>query len=103
MTGDRALATGPRRPVGFWVALGLCLIWAVGSELIGAALGWGTNRVLDFICGLAFLWAGLFALWRRRGNVIGALLLAYGIIWFANYCPRWARPSWTHWCTSSRG
>lgn len=85
MTGDRAAATGTRGPVGFWVALVLCLIWAVGAAVIAAAHGWGNNRLLEFISGLAFLWAGLFALWRRRGNVIGALLLCYGILWFMGY------------------
>lgn len=85
-------ATGIRTPVGFWVALALCLTWAVGSAVIAASHGWGNNRPLEFISGLAFLWAGLFALWHRRGNVIGALLLAYGIVWFASYWSAQAPP-----------
>lgn len=92
MTGDRPAAAGLRTPVGFWVAMVLCLIWAVGAAAIAAAHGWGNNRLLEFISGLAFLWAGLFALWRRRGNAIGALLLTYGILWFAGYWSAQAPP-----------
>ena len=85
MTGERRAATGFRGPVGFWVAMALCLVWAGGGAGIAAAHGWGYNRLLEFLSGLGFLWAGVFALWRRPRNVIGALLLGYGVIWFAGY------------------
>ena len=92
MTVERPAATGIRGPIGFWVAMVASLVWAVGSAGIAAAHGWGNNRLLDLLCGLAYLWAGVFALWRRPGNVIGALLLAYGFLWSASYWSSQAPP-----------
>ena len=61
--------------------------WAVGGEAISAAVGWGGNHLLSALSGLAFLWAGLFAIEREPRNRIGPLLLAYGVLW---YLPFWA-------------
>ncbi|GAA2012765.1 sensor histidine kinase [Microbacterium ulmi] len=78
----RPRAVAARRTLAF-VALGTaCFVWAVGAAWIRAATEWTGNQLLDLISGGSYLAAGVYAMYRRPRNVIGILLLVYGIVWF---------------------
>jgi signal transduction histidine kinase/CheY-like chemotaxis protein len=78
-TGARAMT--PRR----WalVALaGAALVWALGGEWVSISHGVRESHLLDVTVGLSFFAAGIVALDRRPGNVIGPLMIAYAATWF---------------------
>lgn len=77
----------PRRDLVFAGAAVLALFFALGAETVSIVRGFGGNHVLELLSGLAYLWAGLYAMHRRPGNPIGALLVIYGGLWFL---PFWA-------------
>ena len=74
-----------RRSVVFAAAGVLALAYAVGSILVSAAWGFGNNRLLEFVSGASFLGAGLYAIYRRPANLVGRLVLAFGVLWFLPY------------------
>lgn len=84
-TAARAAIPSPVRAAALIAASALCLAWAVGAEWVSAADGFPGNHLLEFLSGVSFLGAGLYALARRPRNAIGWLLLSYGILWFANF------------------
>jgi signal transduction histidine kinase len=66
----------------------LGLVWVIGAEWASIRDGVQENHFLDALVGMTFIGAGLVAIDRRSGNVIGPLMIAYGAIgYFAN---------WTH-------
>jgi signal transduction histidine kinase len=72
----------------FLVALGVtALAWILGGEWVSITRGIQENHFLDALGGLTFVGAGLVALDRRPGNVIGPLMIAYGTI---TYIPNWS-------------
>jgi Kef-type K+ transport system membrane component KefB len=56
--------------------------WAAGAEAISFVHNFGDNYLLNFLCGLAILLSGLFALSRQPRNRIGALLVVYGVVYY---------------------
>ena len=63
--------------------LGIALAgWAMGGEWLSIRAHVNENHLLDAIGGLSFLLAGLVALDRRPGNLIGPLLIAFGFTWY---------------------
>jgi signal transduction histidine kinase len=65
------------------VALGLAaLVWALGGEWVSISHGVKENHLLDVTVGLSFFGAGIVALDRRPGNVIGPLMVAFAATWF---------------------
>jgi signal transduction histidine kinase len=65
------------------VALGgAALVWALGGEWVSISHGVKESHLLDVTVGLSFFAAGIVALDRRPGNVIGPLMVAYAVIWF---------------------
>ena len=75
---------GPRTRtrIAFGIAAAAGSAWAAGGEWISLVRNFGENYLLNFLCGLAILLSGMFALYRRPGNRIGGLLVAYGIVYF---------------------
>ena len=75
---------GPRTRtrIAFGIAAVAGAAWAAGGEWISLVRNFGDNYLLNFLCGLAILWSGQFALYRRPGNRIGWLLVGYGIVYF---------------------
>lgn len=68
-----------------WVIVGIgiaALVWALGGELVSITHDVPENHFLDAAVGLSFFGAGLVALDRRPGNVIGPLMIAYAAAWF---------------------
>lgn len=80
----RMAIMGPktRTRITFGIAAVAGFAWAAGGEWISLNRNFGDNYLLNFLCGLAILLSGLFALYRRPGNRIGWLLIAYGIVYF---------------------
>jgi len=65
------------------VALGLAaLVWALGGEWVSISHGVPESHLLDVTVGLSFFAAGIVALDRRPGNVIGPLMIAFAATWF---------------------
>ena len=65
------------------VALGLAaLVWALGGEWVSISRGVPESHLLDVTVGLSFFGAGIVALDRRPGNVIGPLMVAFAVSWF---------------------
>ncbi len=71
-----------RRRWGLLV-LGIALAgWAMGGEWLSIRAHVNENHLLDAIGGLSFLLAGLVALDRRPGNLIGPLMIVFGFTWY---------------------
>ncbi len=65
------------------VALGgAALVWALGGEWVSISRGVPESHLLDVTVGLSFFGAGIVALDRRPGNVIGLLMVAFAVSWF---------------------
>jgi len=63
--------------------LGLAAVaYALGGEWVSIHKGVPENHFLDAMVGLSFFAAGILALDRRPGNVIGPLMVAYAGTWF---------------------
>jgi signal transduction histidine kinase len=60
----------------------VCAGWALGAEWVSIHFGVPENHFLDLMSGLAFLAGGIITVDRRPGNVIGPLMIAFGIIWY---------------------
>jgi hypothetical protein len=58
------------------------VVWALGGEWINIRHGVQENHFLDALVGLSYFAAGIVALDRRPGNVIGKLMIAYAATWF---------------------
>jgi signal transduction histidine kinase len=72
----------------FLVSLGgLALVWILGAEWVSITHGVRENHFLDAMGGLTFIGAGIVALDRRPGNLIGPLMIVFGTIM---YIPNWA-------------
>jgi signal transduction histidine kinase len=70
------------------VALGVvALAWIIGAEWVSITHGIRENHFLDALGGLTFVGAGVVALDRRPGNIIGPLMIVYGTI---TYIPNWS-------------
>jgi hypothetical protein len=68
-----------------WWLIGLgvaALCWALGGEWVSVHHGVPENHLLDAMVGLSFFGAGIVAIDRRPGNVIGPLMVAYATTWF---------------------
>src|SRR6266511_3207058 len=64
------------------VALGgASLVWALGGEWVSISHGVNESHLLDVTVGLSFFGAGIVALDRRPGNVIGLLMVAFAATW----------------------
>ena len=68
----------------WWLlALGVAaLTWALGGEWNSIAHGVPENHFLDAMVGLSFFGAGIVAIDRRPGNLIGPLMICYAVAWF---------------------
>ncbi|HEX6677474.1 MAG TPA: histidine kinase [Actinomycetes bacterium] len=65
------------------VALGgASLVWALGGEWVSITHGVNESHLLDVTVGLSFFGAGIVALDRRPGNLIGLLMVAFAASWF---------------------
>jgi hypothetical protein len=65
------------------VALGLAaLVWALGGEWVSISRGVQESHLLDVTVGLSFFGAGIVALDRRPGNVLGPLMVAFAATGF---------------------
>ncbi len=72
----------------FLAALALAaLVWIIGAEWASITRGIRENHFLDAMSGLAFVGAGIVALDRRPGNLIGPLMIVFGTI---TYIPNWS-------------
>jgi signal transduction histidine kinase len=72
----------------FLAALGVAaLAWILGAEWVSISRGIQENHFLDAMVGLSFVGAGLVALDRRPGNLIGPLMIVFGTI---SYIPNWS-------------
>jgi signal transduction histidine kinase len=71
----------PRR---WWLLLLLAasLAWAIGGEWVSITHGDTENHLLDALVGLSFFGAGIVAMDRRPGNIIGPLMIGYAATWF---------------------
>ena len=69
----------------WWLAvLGVVAVaWALGGEAISISRDVAENHFLDALVGLSFFAAGIIAIDRRPGNVIGPLMVGYAVAWFA--------------------
>jgi len=63
------------------------LVWILGAEWVSITHGIRENHFLDAMSGLAFVGAGIVALDRRPGNLIGPLMIVFGTI---TYIPNWS-------------
>jgi signal transduction histidine kinase len=73
-----------------WLLVGgavVGLAWVVGAEWVSIHAGVQENHFLDALVGLSFIGAGLVAIDRRPGNVIGPLMVAFGAI---QYIGNWS-------------
>jgi signal transduction histidine kinase len=61
---------------------GAALAWALGGEWVSISRGVQESHLLDVTVGLSFFGAGIVALDRRPGNVIGPLMIVYAVTWF---------------------
>ena len=77
----------------YLVLAALSLGWAIGGELTSVHYDFGGSHPLEFLSGLSFLWVGLYAMWKRPGNVVGLLLFIYGFLWFLPFWLTWAPPA----------
>jgi len=72
-----------------WVLVGAAILaagWILGAEWASIHAGVRENHLLDALVGGTFIGAGLVAIDRRPGNVIGPLMVAYGAMgYFANW------------------
>lgn len=66
--------------------------WSLGGEWVSIHQHVPENHFLDLLGGLAYLVAGIVALDRRPGNVIGTLMIAYGFIWYLGNWGSWQVP-----------
>jgi signal transduction histidine kinase len=69
-----------------WVLVGvgvLALAWVLGAEWASIHAGVQENHFLDALVGGTFIGAGLVAIDRRRGNVIGPLMVTFGAVSYA--------------------
>jgi signal transduction histidine kinase len=65
------------------VALGgVALVWALGGEWVSISRGVQESHLLDVTVGLSFFGAGIVALDRRPGNLIGPLMVAFAATGF---------------------
>ncbi|HEY5986215.1 MAG TPA: hypothetical protein VIV12_07560, partial [Streptosporangiaceae bacterium] len=65
------------------VALGgAALGWALGGEWVSSSRGVPESHLLDVTVGLSFFAAGMVALDRRPGNLLGPLMVAFAATWF---------------------
>jgi signal transduction histidine kinase len=63
-----------------------CVGWILGGEWVSIRHGVPENHFIDALGGLAFLAGGIIALDRRPGNVIGPLMIAFGMVgYFGNW------------------
>jgi signal transduction histidine kinase len=70
------------------VALGgVALVWVLGGEWVSISRGVQESHLLDAMVGLSFFGAGIVALDRRPGNVIGSLMVAFAA---AAFLANWA-------------
>lgn len=81
----RRPGSGVSRITSFLGFAALLVGYAVGSRLVGAARGFVGNPMLEFLSGASYLGAGLYAIYRKPANLVGRLLLAYGVLWFLPY------------------
>jgi signal transduction histidine kinase len=63
------------------------LVWILGGEWASITHGVQENHLLDAMVGIAFVGAGLVALDRRPGNLIGPLMIVFGTI---TYTANWS-------------
>jgi signal transduction histidine kinase len=64
----------------------LCTVWVLGGEWVSIHHHVGENHLLDALGGLAYLAGGIIVLDRRPGNLIGPLMIAYGMVgYFGNW------------------
>jgi signal transduction histidine kinase len=56
--------------------------WSLGGEWVSVHQHVPEDHFLDLLGGLSYLVAGIVALDRRPGNIIGTLMIAYGFIWY---------------------
>jgi signal transduction histidine kinase len=64
----------------------LAAAWVLGAEWSSIHAGVQENHLLDALVGGSFIGAGLVAIDRRPGNVIGPLMVAFGAVgYFANW------------------
>ena len=64
----------------------LAVAWILGAEWASIHAGVQENHLLDALVGGSFVAAGLVAIDRRPGNVIGPLMVTFGAIgYFANW------------------
>lgn len=72
-----------------WLLVGAAILaagWVLGAEWASIHAGVRENHLLDALVGGTFIGAGLVAIDRRPGNVIGPLMLTFGAIgYFANW------------------
>ncbi len=69
----------------WWLALvtAAAVVWALGGEWVSISRGVPENHFLDALVGLSFFAAGIIAIDRLPGNVLGPLMVAYAATWFA--------------------
>jgi hypothetical protein len=68
------------------VLAAVCAGWSLRGEWVSIHHGVPENHFIDLLGGLAFLAGGIITLDRRPGNVIGPLMIAYGVIgYFGNW------------------
>jgi signal transduction histidine kinase len=63
------------------------LVWILGGEYVSITRGIQENHFLDAMVGFSFVGAGLVALDRRPGNLVGPLMIVFGTI---IYIPNWS-------------
>ncbi len=72
-----------------WLLVGAAVLaaaWVLGAEWSSIGGGVPENHLLDALVGGTFIGAGLVAIDRRPGNIIGPLMVAFGAIgYFANW------------------
>src|SRR5690242_15816391 len=56
--------------------------WALGGEWVSIVHHVPENHFIDLLGGLSFLVSGIVALYKRPGNAVGLLLVAFGFIWY---------------------
>jgi signal transduction histidine kinase len=72
----------------WWLAVlaTICAVWVLGGEWVSVRHHVPENHLIDALGGLAYLTAGIIVLDRRPGNLIGPLMIAYGM---AGYFGNW--------------
>jgi signal transduction histidine kinase len=61
----------------------VAVVWALGGEAVSISRHVSENHFLDALVGLSFFTAGIIAIDRLFGNVIGPLMVGYAMTWFA--------------------